>query len=343
MNCFDGKMARLIKHSVILIMLVSIVVLAGCQSGTSTVLRYKYTAGDAEKVRFTAFSENKVWVEMPNKQPTKPQMNVRLIEVVMQREVESVEPGGSAIVKVTLEEVKISVKVDVSKKQSERVYHSTAAGTQSDFPEDAQLAGASYRIKIAADTTVEEILDIDQLKKDLGINAANMGVVGNIIGTDSIKRMHQQDFVMQSPATVNAGQVYASNVSLPHPMIKAQAVKKIFTVDEKISENAAGQVKVAVAGDALYVLPEGIEAPGELNDFGQIMIKDKSDMQEFAINGVGLFDAGKVRQSNTAIDCLLVLDGDKLGFGGKQNQDTKGKAGFMFTSVNLAETFEVME
>jgi len=65
-------------------------------------------------------------------------------------------------------------------------------------------------------------------------------------------------------------------------------------------------------------------------------------MQELNITGKGIFNAaaGQVTKSDNNLECLLVLDGDKLGFGSNKNAK-KGQGGYMFTSVKLKRAYEV--
>jgi len=141
-----------------------------------SALRCRYTVGSVERARFANSSQNKVWVEMPDKEPSEPQSNETQREIVLRSEVEKVQEDGSAIIKVTIEQAKVSETVitketkqtakDAEKtlKDTKRTntYSSDAEGTKSTWRNQPKLAGASYKIEIAPDTTVKEIMGLEE-------------------------------------------------------------------------------------------------------------------------------------------------------------------------------------
>ncbi|MCK5113442.1 MAG: hypothetical protein KAR11_01615, partial [Phycisphaerae bacterium] len=165
----------MVNHAVKLAVLGMIVlVIGGCAGG---VMQTKYHLGQTEQVRFVSEDSYNNWVEMPDEPPTEKNGRVIKKNIVMTREIESVNADGSAIMKVTLN--KIDLNMHTFRRQKENFYNyvSTPANTKSDRKGDPELAGASYKIKIAPDTTVREIIGLDQLRKSLGIDEDDQAMV----------------------------------------------------------------------------------------------------------------------------------------------------------------------
>ena len=127
-------------------------------------------------------------------------------------------------------------------------------------------------------------------------------------------------------------------------MIKAKAIKKNFKVHKVQKEKKARLVKVVGTAEPLHVLPEGIEEPPALNDFGKTMIKRMSDMNELKITDEALFDlsAGVVRSEKTSVECTLIILEENIGMGQGKNKK-KGTSGAMFTMVKMNNTYELVK
>lgn len=317
----------------------------GCT--TKTKMRCIYKPGDVDKIRFISGFDYKTWVEMPKKDKSNLNGRVSQREIVVSREVQSVEPDGSAIMKVTIESVKLSVTSKVEKKETKRSYISTGTENKTDFPGEPALAGTVYTIRIQPDTTVESIVELDNVLGKLGVTAESATVVSELLSPASIKQLHQCDFVAFGPASVSDEMTYNKNVpikgQMPDNIIKAQALNKTYTV-QPIAEGT-GQVVVAIGGEPLYVSPEGFEKLQEPSDMGMSMIKNSSVMDELTITGQGVFDLTtcKVVKTEDNINCKLILDGNDLGFGGQSKKNAKkGSQGFMYTTLKLFRSYEVI-
>ncbi len=318
----------------VLVLLAAGLLAAGCQE---QILRCRYQVGDVEKVRYTGERVYKSWLEMPGKDPQDVGTNRTREEVVMVREVESVEADGGAVMKVTLE----SVMIELSGKDeaAAKKYVSNADGTSS-WGSEPGLAGKSYRIRIAPDTRVLEVMGLSEVRQQAGIQEGDKGVVARMLEEDRIKRYHQHDFVMYSPKSVSGQKGYDSEMlPLPDDMIKATAIKKHYTAA------ASGDViEVSGRGEAVHGTVPGFEEP-KINQFGQAIIKQQSDMQKLEITDEGRFgiSQGKVLQDNKEVTCSLVLLEENL-FGGQAGANAKKKDewGVMYTDIYLKSQFEVL-
>jgi hypothetical protein len=321
------------KVSLLGLLVVGLLV-AGCQEQT---LRCAYQVGDVEKVRYTGERLYKSWLEMPGKDPQDVGTNRTQEELVMVREVQSVEPDGSAMMKVTLE----SVRIELSGKDesSAKKYLSSAEGTTS-WGDEPALAGMSYTIHIAPDTRVLEVKGLAELRQKAGIKDSDSGVIARMLDEERIKRYHERDFVIYSPKTLDVKKGYDSEMlPLPDVMIKATAIKKHYegTVE-------GDQIHVSGRGEAVQGTVEGFEEP-KINQFGQAIIKQQSDMQKLDITDDGIFSIsqGKVLKDNKDVACSLVLLEENL-FGGQAGANAKDKKewGVMYTDVQLKSNFEVI-
>gem|GEM_PF-1134164 len=333
-----------------------------------SALRCRYTVGSVERARFANSSQNKVWVEMPDKEPSEPQSNETQREIVLRSEVEKVQEDGSAIIKVTIEQAKVSETVitketkqtakDAEKtlKDTKRTntYSSDAEGTKSTWRNQPKLAGASYKIEIAPDTTVKEIMGLDELRQKLEIGEDDTGKAVSLISEESIKSYHEREFVRYSPDRFTPQQGYdhplpknyEKNLPVSNAIIKAKAIKKIYSAQEPQKKNNSQTVTITCQGEPLHLLPEGITEPQLSGSFFLIVTKEKSDMQGFKIAGRGDFDltTRQVIEDSSETECTLVLDGAKIGFGEQPGKKIEpGSAGFMFTQFNSQSKYELLK
>lgn len=311
---------------------------AGTPKGGPSGMKCRYQQGSVETITVTSNSFYKNWVEMPGKPADQVRSRKNHVEMVLKREVEQVNPDGSAILKVTMEKVDSRIEVDFPDKKTEDFYTSTPEKTDS-LKDEPMLGGRSYKIKIAPDTTVLEIIGREALMQQLSLSSDSTGMVPGLISEELIKRCHQRQF-MQYP--VAPGKKRSETVRLPDVMIKAKALEKTFTAGAVETQNGKQTVTVTTTGAPVYTLPQGFPEPEEPKAFGQKLILDNSDMQEFKVEGQSVFDltAGGVLKDQQSVSCSLVLLGDKL-FGGKgKDQPGGGGGGEMFTEIKISETFE---
>ena len=322
----------MINHVVKLTVLgVILLIIGGCTSGA---MQTKYQVGQTETVRFVSEDSYNNWVEMPDEAPTEKNGRVIKKNIEMTREIESVNPDGSAIMKVTLNKVDLSMRTYRQQKENLYNYVSTTEATKSDRNGDPKLAGASYKIKIAPDTTVQEIIGLDPLLKKLGIDKDDEAMVPQILSPETIKLLHERDFVKSA---VQPGQTVTALIPVPNVMIKAQAVEQTFT-----AKSGGNLITVNITGRPIHTLPEGWDVPAQPGDVGRTIVKQASDMQEFKYQGQGKINTadGKVLSEQMDLSCTLILLEEKIFKG--QSKKKKDKWGEMFTIVESKQTFEAL-
>ena len=320
--------------------------LAGCGS---PLMKCEYRQGDVQKIRYSSSTENRIWVEKSDTKRQQTGQNMVRNEMVMTREVESVAPDGSAIMKVTFEEVNIEFESNVGKRSKKGTYRSTIENTTTSQPGEPALAGNSYKIRIAPDTTVLEIMGLDALRKKLGVSVDDELRVAKLLSEKNIRQSHECDFVRYAPKSAFSAKRYEKNVRLPSGMIKAKALKKIYTIDESagaesIPADKRNLIAVELSGEPLYVLPKDVEESESPQGVFPSMIKEMSDMQELNVSGIGFFDSatGTVLKSQENIECILSLAESKVTkrFKGKSGKESPNE---MLTSVTIKRSYSIID
>ncbi len=311
--------------------------LAGCSTTPS------YQVGDVERIQYTSQENHWQWVEMPDEPPTKKDGRVINKEIVMRREVESVHPKDhSVLMKVTLEKVDISVKTVLPEKERNSYYRSSEEKTESNIPDSPKLAGTSYEIRMAPDTTVLEIIGLDKLKEQLKIKEDSPTLAQLVLTPESIREVQEREFRQSG---VKPGKTIEKLTAVPHMMIKAQAINTTYTADQGRKDGDARWVTVTSTGEAIHTLPEGWDEPPAPTDPSRLMIKSMFDMQKLEVTGKGVYDAnsGRVKSEQKHVFCSLVLLGEKIASQNPQRSQKKGKAaGEMFVEITLDQTFKVL-
>jgi hypothetical protein len=315
----------------------AIIFLSGCSTAPP------YQVGDVERIRFTYEENHWQWVEMPNEPPTKKDGRVIKKEFVMRREVESVnDQDHSAVMKVTLEKVDIGVRTVIPEKERFSYYRSSAEKTESNFPNSPKLVGASYKIRIAGDTAVLEIIGLDELRKQLEIKEDDNSLAAGVLLPQTVRQIHERQFRQSG---VKAGKTLSKLAVIPHMMIKAQAIDNTYVADQGRKDGDFRWVTVTSTGQAVHTLPAGWDEPPGPTDPSRLMIKSMFDMQKLEVTSEGVFDAnsGRVKNEKKHVFCSLVLLGEKIASQNPPPLQKKGKAaGEMFVEVTVDQTFEVL-
>jgi hypothetical protein len=307
--------------------------------GKTITMRCRYQPGQSETVHYNNEHMYKSWIEDSKQPPSQTSQRVTRISQVLRREVESVEADGSAIMKITIQEAQIVLNVDTPRQKKQENYRSTSEGTNSTWEKPPVLAGVSYHIKIAPDTAVKEIPDLEQARKNLDITDSSPSPVAVLLSEEGIRKVHQRDFVMASPPEVQKGLSYDFLTPIPDRMIKAPAVKKTFHVEA--IDSAQDIATVQVTGEAAVTAPKDFPPAPKPTDMPQVMIKNSSDMQELKITGQGQFDFKKERvvSEKGTVNCLLALFEESLME--KKKSEKKEGYGVMFTQISIEQSFEV--
>jgi len=302
-----------------------------------------YQVDDVQRIRFTYEESHWQWVEMPG-EPTK-QKDGRVIkkEIILRREVESVnDKDHSAVMNVTLEKVDLDIRTVLPEKERYSYYRSNEEKTESNIPDSPKLVGTGYKIRLAPDTTVLDIIGLDELRKQLEIKDDNYSLAAGVVTAETVRQLHEREFRQSG---VKPGKKLEKLAVVPHMMIKAQAIKNTYAADRGRKEADARWVTVTSTGEAIHTLPAGWDEPPGPTDPSRLMIKSMFDMQKLDVTSKGIFDAntGRVKSEQKHVFCSLVLLGEKIASQNPQRLQKKGKAaGEMFVEVTVDQKFEVL-
>ncbi len=314
---------------------------AGC---SQNLMKCAYQPGEVEQAKISTDEINKVWVSMPDEDPTKPQLKETKKEIVYTAEVESVDEKGNAILNVTLDKVKVYLKSDVRDKNVENEYYSDGTEFRSTWKNEPELAGKSYQVKLAPDTSVLDIMGLEELRKELNLVRDEPGIIAGLLQDDHIKSIHQRKFLQHLPENIKFGKQYDVNIKLPDDMIKAKAVKKIYTVNPPQKSDDADVIPVTAEAEPLFVLPVGVEETPEPTRFDKNLIKSMSNMNEFSITEHNLFDMTnqKVLKASEMIDFTLLILGKDIGMAAGQTaqKNMKDNGGEMYTVIQIDTSYE---
>jgi len=323
---------RLIRNFMLSTIAISLLALTGCEESPTR----QYKVGDADRIRFTWGVHDNSWVEMEGKEPSMHSGRTTDQEIIVRRQVESVDSDGSAVMKVTFEKVDINIFTQMIESDATYKYSSTAEKTESSKKEEPSLAEASYKIKIAPDTTVLEIIGLEELRKS--INLTEKSTLNLILDAEAIKLCHQRDCARFAPVSKDA---YEALVPVRHEMIKAKAIKKTFKRNPVKTEGDTQLVQIDIGGEAIHILPEGWDEPKQPGF--RAFVKNLSEMTEFNISGQGTFDldTAQALRENTEINCtLMLLEAEVFAAHGKRMP--KQADNVMFTKIKLYQDFELL-
>ncbi len=321
-----------LSNVILLLLVVAVLVTMGCESGIKT-----------DRVRFVKLDRFNSWVDMPGRPPDGQSNRDLVEEVVFTREVESRNSDGSVVIKVTFESVKVTDKRLVQGEQYELTYDSTAEKTVSTEKNEPPLAGVSYQILMAPDTTVKAIMGVDQLRQELGFQEGVVTMASRFLEDKYIRLCNEREF-MQSG--VQAGGTITRQFPVRHVMNKAQALEKTFRAQKTKTPQGRTGLAVQMTGQAIYVLPSGWPQPPPPPDPYREQIKAMSDMQDPVISGESLYDlkTKQVLHDYNKIKCVLIITEDKISqqLGKEVAQEQKGSGGQMFTEIELEHRFETL-
>ena len=359
---------RVIAQTALLAAILPFLSLTGCQSASSTasksiaqMLQYRFSPGHSETVRYTRNRSYKTWVEMGNQPPTMPGSRDTSTEVLMTRKVEEVMPDGSARLPVTIKEARYTLAIDTQNKKSSHQYVSTEEKSESTWDNQPGIAGASYEIFVAPDSTIKEFRGLEGIRATYGLTDAST-LVNDLLSEDVLRDIHQRqalidlndaaDVTVKKPRTVagSDGQTFtlvqrsedgtltvmAAN---PEPTIKAKALR----LDYRVQADASPMI-VHISGQPAFSAPKDQFPPAEMKNVPTFII-ELSDMDELAIDGATLLDqqSGTVISDRLKVECLLRLDDEKIGSmaGGNRPSDPENE-GSMYTQTITVEEFKVV-
>ncbi len=326
---------------------VGVSLLAGCRQ--TVEFRCKYKPGDRDKIRYTSVRTYKNWIEMEDKKPQGMSSRKTTETLVLNREIVSVEPDGSALMKVSIEQAEVQLDLDTPNEEKiQHYYRSGPAGLDTTWAAMPPMRDVEYTLKIAPNT---KILDIQGLSgvREKYFSGDKESLVSELLSDSMIRRVHQRDFLQNAPARVQQGQTYEWTVEIPDSMVKAEAIRRTFTVDSIQSDKTGSIVTVRSISEPLMVRPEGFPPAPAPHDFGALL-KETSDMQEFKYDGNDAFDTAKGCAVKEQINmyCYLMMLEETFFLGmekyGKSPEDAAApNTNAMLTEVTFESRYERLE
>ncbi|MCP4708459.1 MAG: hypothetical protein GY869_07535 [Planctomycetes bacterium] len=324
---------KYLNHVLLLMIVAALLLTVGCNGPKQEL----FQQGQVDTIRFVRSDSYRNWVEMPDQPPTMESSRLLTEEIVLTREVETLNPDGSVILKVTFDQVNITDNRIVQGTENLFQYISNSQETKSTKPGEPPLAGASYRVKLAPDTSVQEIVGLTELRQQLELPEGSVGLAALMLSERRIKKCHEREFLQSG---VQSDKPATKLFPVEHEMNKAKALEKTFIA----SLPGTNTMSVSMTGEAVYVLPDGWTEPPQPVDPFRPQIKELSDMQPPEIIGESIFDQStkKVLQDNYSVKCLLILPGNKIAQR-VDNKEVEDDGGLMFTEIKLEHKFETIK
>ncbi len=303
----------------------------------------KYTAGEKDKIRYSKNTLNRVWVEMQGKEPSETGRRTTELEYIISREVQDVDGQGTATIKLTFDEVKLTLASNVQKKTKENSYISTPEKTTSTWKGEPGVAGKSVTVKVGKDGTIHELLDHDKLLEELHVTVDDNSRVSYLIGEESVRNIIERPFIK----ACEGGQVLPSGwdayQEIPDAMLNAKAMRMIYVPDNFTEGDNILNVKTSI--EPLYTVPEGMPEPPAAGDPFKMILKQNSDLQEPKVISEAVFDIekGQVLKDLLDVEYLMILDGNQLFPEQRTGKKKDVDAGMMYTLIKINEEYEVIE
>ena len=328
-------MSKILFLSGILTGVAILITLSGCGAGMQpkSLEGLNYEPGQIEVVVFTQQETLSNWVEAPQETVTGRSYREKNVRVVLQREMEGIALDGTIVMKVTIEEVEIVDEREAGETKNWYRYVSNATVTESSVDGEPQLAGVSYRVAMDANTTVKQIVGLDQVWKELGVEQESAGGFGLVLDEDFIRTCHERGFVQ---AGVGEGQTVKRLAPVRNELVaaKVKAWEKVYRLEKMMSMSQKEYLKASMQGDPVTVLPAGWAEPKTI-DLPWVQL---GEIKEAEITGESLFDqeSRRVLLDEEWMRFRLELSEEKIG----AQQDTGQK---MNTTVNVNNKFEVKQ
>ena len=307
------------------------------------IISSKFKSGSKDKIRYKKDTLNRVWVEMQGKEPSETGRRTTALEYVISREVESVDDQGTATIKLTFDEVKLTLESNVQKKNKENSYISTPAKTSSTWKGEPGVAGQSVTVKVGKNGSILEFVDHAQLLEKLRVSKDDNSRVSYLIGEDSIRNIIERPFIKSCEGGKVLPSGWDAYQEIPDAMLNAKAMRMLYVPDNFHAGDKVLNVKTAI--EPLYTVPDGMPEPPAAGDPFKMILKQNSDLQEPKVVSEAAFDieTGKVTKDMIDVEYLMILDGNQLFPEQRTGQKKDVDAGMMYTLIKITEDYEVIE
>ncbi|MCP4708517.1 MAG: hypothetical protein GY869_07835 [Planctomycetes bacterium] len=326
-------MSKFMCLSLLLVGVIALMALGGCGAGmpSKPLEGLSYQPEQIEIVEITQQEILSNWVEAPQQAVTGRSFREKNVRVVLRREVEGIALDGTIVMKVTIEEVEIVDEREAGDNKNWYRYVSNTTGTESSVDGEPQLSGTVYRVAMDTNTTIKQIVGLDQVWNRLGVEKDAAGGYRLLLDEDFIRTCHERGFVQ---AGAREGQTIKRLAPVRNELVatKVKAWEKAYRLDKLMAAPQEEFFKVSMRGDPVTVLPTGWAEPKTV----ALPWMQMSELKEALITGESIFDQKNMRvlQDTESMKFQLELSEEKIG--AEQNTGQK-----MITTVNVNQKFMI--
>lgn len=316
---------------------VVVMAMAFFAAGCGQYVTLKLEPGYTDTISYSKVSDNRIWVEMKDKEPSETGSRNSTLEYIVNREILALEDDGAVLVKLTFNKVALSVTNVSGATQKNSYYTSEIGSTKSSWPGEPSLAGRSLTAKVYPDSRVV-FNDLDELRLSMRLTENDNSTVASLIREKNLKDVLQRSILLSCPKGNISAKSWDEFLPTPDPMLNAKAIRKIYSLAGK---DEAGNFLLKTEIEPLYVLPDGVEHAPAGDPFRQVL-KDNSDLQDPVVESKTIIEAqtGIVLADNLKVNYLMIVDGNKL-FPDQQRPNANTDAGMMFIEIIIDEKYEI--
>ena len=213
------------------------IIVTGCGGGAGAQLALKFEANDTTTYKYVSESLNDYKFVQPSLNKVDSKLTGSNSEVIYSQKIESVDNEGGAIANVTIRYLQYQVK------GKEGVTFDFDSKRESDKSEPfAKLIGQSYKIKIAANGSVEAL----DTKAILGVIKSGTDAKRSaaFFSDKAIAKRHSVQSLPETSEEVAAGQSWSTTVTPPYRLMVPKTFEKAYTV-AKIQEDGRAIIKMS--------------------------------------------------------------------------------------------------
>ncbi len=259
-------------------------VVAGCESAAQLGLGFE--AGDKTRYKLVSETNRGYRLEQISQDEVVDERNINRLEMTFTRQIDSVDEQGSAIVTITIDELKYFAQIKNDVKMD------LDSSREADKAKLAKLIGQSYKIKLWRDGAAE-VIDARMLQKVKGEPAG--ALVRALFSNESIVKLHS---VLALPEKDNdrlrRGNSWSRLRAGPRGMIEPKCYEKTYTL-EAVKRRDGQEIAVVKMG-AVPSAEDCPDMPEDARGMGIFakMFDDTSDTYEGKL--VLNLDDGKVAE-----------------------------------------------
>jgi hypothetical protein len=274
------------------IVVLSLLLVTGCGPGAGGAATFalKFTPGDSANYKLIMENEDSVAFEgsIAESPRFKDGGNRTKTEMTFNRQIQSVDNNGNAVVNITVRDIKYSSVRD----GNTLLDFDSAKEKDRDNP-FAKLIGQSYTIEIAPDGQVKRVIDTEQaLAAVRGPGPANKAA-SRLLTPDTIEKIHGTLVLPQAgKGRLRPGQSWSNVKAFDYRMLGSGSYEKIYTVKEIKKQ---GDQRIAVV--QMDAVPSSADANDLRKERATLAFSDMFDTTQTYTGRLELdLNSGKVQK-----------------------------------------------